>query len=259
MDINSNTVGIVVPTLGSRAELLEITLRSIKDSRDVYTLIVCPNDVDLSSLEYLFDQRVVDPGTGLANAINFGFRSLPDEIKLINWLGDDDYLEPKSIDQIRDLVNSDSKVVAAFGKCCYVDEHGNELFTNHSGRWAIPLLHFGPDLIPQPGMLFKREAFNSVGELSQDFGWAFDFDLLLKLKKIGKIKYLNKKVANFRWHRGSLSVGQRSNSVLEASRVRISHLPKFLKPISFIWEKPVMYLTLKTGERLSRKMLEVNR
>lgn len=259
MDINHQTVGIVVPTLGRRNDLLEITLHSIKASSNVYTLIVSPKDVDLSTFENLFNQQVLDPGTGLADAINFGFKSLPEEIELINWLGDDDFLEPNSIDQIRNLMKSDSKSVAAFGKCAYVDENGKELFVNHSGRWAIPLLNFGPDLIPQPGMLFTRSAFNKVGGLSSNFGWAFDFDLLLNLKKIGKIKYLNKKVANFRWHQDSLSVGQRTKSVQEASKVRISHLPKFLKPISFLWEKPVMFLTLKTGEGLSKQMLKEKR
>lgn len=253
MDINHQTVGIVVPTLGMRNDLLEVTLRSIKASSNVYTLIVCPKNTDLSTFDELFDEQVWDPGSGLAEAINFGFKSLPEEIQLINWLGDDDFLEPNSIDLIRNVIESDPKAVAAFGKCAYVDSSGKELFINHSGRWAIPLLNFGPDLIPQPGMLFDREVFNKIGGLSNKFGWAFDFDLLLNLKQYGKIKYLNRKVANFRWHQDSLSVGQRRNSVQEASNVRVSHLPNFLRPISPLWEIFIKFITYKAGERLSKR------
>lgn len=255
MDINIETVGIVVPTLGNRPELLAITLKSIKQSKNVFTLIVSPESTDLSTFSGLYDQQIKDPGTGLANAINAGFAALPGEINLINWLGDDDFLEPSSIDIVRSVLLSDTKIVGVFGQCVYVNQIGKEIFTNRSGQWAVPLLRFGPDLVPQPGMLFKRDAFNSVGGLSSEFGWAFDFDLLLKLSRIGQLKYVNHKVAYFRWHPDSLSVGQRSNSVKEASKVRVSHLPRFLKPISLFWEKPIMHLTQITGEKLSKRLL----
>jgi 2-phospho-L-lactate guanylyltransferase (CobY/MobA/RfbA family) len=43
------------------------------------------------------DQFVVDPGSGLPEAINKGLAELPLEIEYINWLGDDDLLKPESI------------------------------------------------------------------------------------------------------------------------------------------------------------------
>jgi hypothetical protein len=132
-----------------------------------------------------------------------------------------------------------------------MDEFGNVIWKNRSGPWAIPLLRVGPDLIPQPGALFRRSKFEAVGGLNSKYSWAFDFDLLLKLNKTGRLIFLNKTLARFRWHPESLSVEHRKQSVREASMVRVSHLPAFLRPVSFLWEEPVKVATLVAGKRVS--------
>jgi GT2 family glycosyltransferase len=114
-------------------------------------------------------------------------------------------------------------------------------------------LRFGPDLIPQPGALFRRSAFEAVGGLNSEFGWAFDFDLFIRLSKLGKLQFMNQTMAQFRWHPESLSVEHRKHSVAEASKVRISHLPSWIRPISFIWEYPVRQATLIAGKRVTAK------
>ena len=92
-----------------------------------------------------------------------------------------------------------------------------------------------------------------MGGLSDTYDWAFDFDLFLKLKKIGKLKFLNATLSRFRWHPDSLSVGGRAKSVEEASAVRVSHLPDFLRPFSVLWEYPVSRATLLAGKRVSAR------
>ena len=113
------------------------------------------------------------------------------------------------------------------------------------------MLRFGPDLIPQPGALFRRSSFEAVGGLDSRFGWAFDFDLFIKLSKLGKARFINQTLASFRWHPQSLSVEFRKKSVAEASTVRVNHLPKALRPISFLWELPVRQATLLAGGRVT--------
>jgi GT2 family glycosyltransferase len=138
-----------------------------------------------------------------------------------------------------------------FGSCDYIDGKGHPIWTNSSGQWAVPLLRFGPDLIPQPGALFRRSTFEKVGGLRTDLGWAFDFDVLIRLSKAGKLRFINQTLAQFRWHPESLSVEHRRRSVAEASQVRVSHLPGLLRPISFIWEYPVRQATLVAGKRVT--------
>jgi hypothetical protein len=170
-----------------------------------------------------------------------------------NWLGDDDLLKPGSLSSSISVLDQKQEVVMAFGACDYIDSHGEIVWENRSGGWAVPLLRFGPDLIPQPGALFRRSTFNAVDGLRTNLGWAFDFDLFLRFSKAGKLQYLNQTLAQFRWHPESLSVEHRKKSVAEASQVRVSHLPVFLRAISFIWEYPVRQATLIAGKRVTAK------
>ena len=249
----SKRVGIVVPTLGKRADYLSQCLQSIKRAGDAHVCLVAPKDFDYQPLIKmgLVDQFVVDPGSGLPEAINKGFSELPLEIEYINWLGDDDLLSPESITKAAAKLESDPKTVLVYGSCDYVDPSGNVIWTNKSGQWASAILNFGPDLIPQPGCLFRRSAFNEIGGLSQEFNCAFDFDLLLNLKETGKLKFVDTTLSSFRWHPESLSVEFRTKSVDEASKVRISHLPAALRLVSWLWEYPVKKATFLAGLRVT--------
>jgi GT2 family glycosyltransferase len=248
-------VGIVVPTLGRRTDYLKQCLQSIRAAGDAHICLVAPKDFDFQPLisSGLADQFVVDPAEGLSEAINNGFAELPIEVEYINWLGDDDLLAPASLNETAQVLDSNPATVLVYGACDYVDPNGKVVWANKSGQWASPLLHFGPDLIPQPGALFRRSAFEQVGGLSKTYDWAFDFDLLLKLKKKGKLRFINKTLASFRWHPESLSVEFRTMSVAEASKVRVSHLPALLRPVSCLWEHPVKKATLIAGNRVTAR------
>jgi GT2 family glycosyltransferase len=248
-------VGIVVPTLGKRPDYLEKCLRSIRSAGDAHILVVGPSTLDTVALQSdsLIDSFVADAGVGLASAINQGISALPPSVQYVNWLGDDDILKPDSLITSSEVLDSKSNVVMTFGSCEYINDQGLVVWINHSGQWAVPLLRFGPDLIPQPGALFRRSAFEAVGGLNSEFGWAFDFDLFIRLSKLGSLKFMNQTMAQFRWHPESLSVEHRKHSVVEASKVRISHLPSWIRPISFIWEYPVRQATLIAGKRVTAK------
>lgn len=251
-------VGIVVPTLGERPDYLNQCLSSISQAGlgagRAHIVLVCPESFDFETLLQAgtVHQIVMDPGTGLPEAINEGFRHMPSGVELINWLGDDDLLSPGSLDLAIQVLDARPESVMAFGGCKYIDPKGEVIWVNRSGTLAVPLLRVGPDLIPQPGALFRRDSFLKVGGLDARFSWAFDFDLIIKLSKIGKLEFISKPLASFRWHPESLSVEFRKKSVREAHQVRKSHLPLWVRPLSFIWEYPVMLTTYLAGLRLTR-------
>ena len=249
----SSKVGIVVPTLGERPAYLMQCLTSIRAAGDAFVVLVAPTEFDPSALKSvgLIDMYLEDPKLGLPSAVNAGITSLPSEIEFVNWLGDDDLLAVDSLRVTSQALESDPNLNFVFGSCDYVDPEGNVIWTNNSGQWAVPLLRFGPDLIPQPGALFRRSSFEKVGGLDSKFGWAFDFDLFIKLSKLGKAKFLNRTLASFRWHPQSLSVEFRRKSVAEASSVRVAHLPIAVRPIAFLWEAGVRQATLLAGGRVT--------
>lgn len=246
-------IGIVVPTLGRRPEYLEECLKSIRAAGKAHILVVTPKTYDARPLlsAGLADQLATDPGAGLPEAINFGFSQLPDYVEFMNWLGDDDRLTEGALRSACKALENTAGAVMVFGSCEYIDRAGQVFWTNESGPWAVPLMRFGPDLVPQPGALFKRSAFFEVGMLNSQYNWAFDFDLFIALSKVGKLKFVRKTLSQFRWHPESLSVEFRKKSVFEASQVRLAHIPKVLRPISRIWELVVRQATLFAGQRMT--------
>lgn len=248
-------IGIVVPTLGTRPKYLEQCLRSIRGAGNVLIHIVIPNSVLLPAeiTSDLYDQVIADPGLGLAAAIHKGLDSFPETVKYINWLGDDDLLKPESLTTTSRVLQQNREAVLVFGGCDYIDSSDQVIFTNKSGKYAVPLMRVGPQLIPQPGSLFRREAYQEIGGLNTEFKWAFDLDLLIRLSQIGKLKFLNRTLASFRWHEDSLSVGGRDGSVREASRIRKRFLPAVVRPISVLWELPMRAAIMYAGTKVSRR------
>jgi hypothetical protein len=248
--VRDSITAVVVPTLGQRPEYLELSLRSIRDAGDAYILLVAPAAFDAAPLKAagLLDEAVTETGRSLPAAINQGFGALPPHIRYIAWLGDDDLLRPKSLEITQSYLDRHAKSSVVYGRCDYIDETGAVVWTNRSGAWAAPLLRVGPDLLPQPGSLFRRTAFESTGGLRTDLGWAFDLDIFLRLARFGRLSYVRHTLAAFRWHAGSLSVGQRGNSVREASQVRREFLPAWIRPVSAVWERPVRWATNRAGD-----------
>ena len=190
-------------------------------------------------------------GPGLAKKLDLVLRELSVDCDIIGWLGDDDLLTEGSIAQSVAAFEKDSAVVMTYGGCDYIDANGDVIFTNQSGEWASKILRFGPQLIPQPGSLMRRAAFEKTKGLSNEFALAFDFDLFLQLKNQGKFSYLNQTLAQFRWHPNSLSVRRRMRSATEASRVRRRHYNGLANLIWWLWEPFVILATWAAGKLVS--------
>lgn len=247
-------IGVVVPTLGGRPEYLLENLTSLRRAGDCTIVLVRPpaaDDIDEHVGEFV-DLIVDDPGTGLASAINRGMTAFAPCVRFTTWLGDDDRLTPAALDAARSALVRNGSVLA-FGQCQYIDAEGAPLWLNRSGRWAAQLMRVGPQLVPQPGSLFTRDAFESVGGLDEDLRWAFDLDLFLRLGHRGRFTYIDRPLAEFRWHEGSLSVGGREGSVDEASRVRQQAHGPFGRAASRISEPLVRSAIMFAGKRVTAR------
>jgi GT2 family glycosyltransferase len=176
---------------------------------------------------------------------------LPKEIEYITWVGDDDLLSPKALVRAVEVLESPGKPVLVFGHCQYIDSDGNDVLVKRTGYWAVPLLRFGPQLIPQPSAVFRRDAFERVGGLSPEYEFAFDFDLFIKITKHGKVIFIDSITSSHRWHATSLTYTRRWDSVREASKVRTSGLSYPARLLSVIWEVPVSIVTFFAGSVLS--------
>jgi hypothetical protein len=246
-------VGVVVPTIGERPQYLESTLKSIREAGESYIVLVGRKGFEGSSFQKLglVDLYVDEEDTSVPNKINQGFRALPENIEFITWIGDDDLLAPGALEVAAKALEMPERPVLVFGHCQYIDSEGKNVLVKRSGSWAVALLRFGPQLIPQPSAFFRRDAFEKVGGLSDNFQFAFDFDLFLKLSQNGKSVFINEILSSHRWHRTSLTYSRRWESVREASKVRVANLSPLTRMVSFVWEVPIQLLTYSAGGLLS--------
>ena len=246
--------GVVVPTLGTRTELLLGCLNSIRLAGDSFIQLVAPISFDAEPLitSGLIDGVSLDPKSGLAKAINLGIAELPREIMYATWLGDDDLLKSSAVTLCEQVLEESPVTVLVYGNCEYIDAEGNAIWKNSFGKVASKLIRVGPCLIPQPGSLFRRNVFENIGGLDATYGWAFDFDLFIRFSKQGSMKYIDKDLASFRWHSDSLTVKQRRDSVREASMARSRNQSVILRTIMRPIE-PLIQLATLHGPRLFKQ------
>ena len=246
---------LVVPTLGRRSKFLRQALQSIRSqSVAADIVIVAPDEADeVRSIAAEFGaMQVPDPG-GLPEAINLGVAEGLSDHAYVGWLNDDDLLEPDSLTATRHLLQSHSSAVVAFGACRYIDEDGHELWVSRAGSWAPRILKWGPDLVPQPGMLVRANAWQRVGGLNTAFRMAFDLDLLLRLQAHGRLAYTGTVVSSFRWHQDSLTVDNRATNLAESARAKRAAMGPLMRKFSWLWE-PAVHLSISVAAtRVNRR------
>jgi GT2 family glycosyltransferase len=216
---------IVVPTLGTRPDYLDMCLDSLaaQSYPRLDVVLVGPADGPVprhAARRGLF--FVPEPRPGIGAAINAGWLQHGGGAELWGWLGDDDRLPPDSVARVVAAMRGRNAVMA-FGQCRYVDEAGRELWVAKPTSLAARNLGGGVDLVPQPGMLASAEAVRRVGMVDEDLRYAMDYDLFLRLREVGRLVYVPHVLAEFRWHEGSLTAAADSGSEAEAADVRRRH------------------------------------
>ena len=245
---------LIIATLGQRPAFLEQTLKSIiSQPIGVDLVFVAPPDnshvAELAARHKI--PVLADPGS-LPKAINLGATELKLHHDYFNWLNDDDLLEPNTIPKLVHALDSNAKATVAFGHCRYIDAQGRELWVSKAGNLAPLILPWGPDLVPQPGMLIRVSSWHRVGGIDPTYSLAFDLDLLLRLKRLGPLVCVPEIVSSFRWHPDSLTVDDRSKNLQESERAKRAALPKLLRPISPVWDVPVRWAIRRAAGRINK-------
>jgi len=253
------SVLLVVPTLGRRPDYLEQVLRSVRGQEAAAdVVVVCPPEASAArDIAQTFGARVLDDPGSLSAAVNLVLAAAEPRHKYGNWIGDDDLLTPGSLAGTTIALERDRSAVLAYGHCTYIDEEGRALWTSRAGRAAAWMLPWGPDLVPQPGMLFRLADFHAVGGLDESLSFAMDLDLLLKLRRRGRFIALRQPVSSFRWHASSLTVSDRTASLAESEAVKRRYLPSALHPFAPLWERPVRVATRLAARRMTAKARSV--
>lgn len=248
---------VVLPTLGDRIDTLAETLASIDAQRTQVslTLVVVspPGATEARALAKRHSAVLVDdPKRGISEAINCGIAARTTE-RFYAWMGDDDLFRPGGLHTLRELLLSSPEAVVAYGGCDYISPDGATLVTSRAGRLAQFLLPWGPDLIPHPGSMILLDELAAIGNFDPTLKYAMDLDAFLKLSKRGQFVYTTESVSAFRWHPDSLTVANRSASSQESERVKIRHLPRWVRPFNPLWRYPVRWASALAAKRVSAR------
>lgn len=252
---------VIIPTLGDRLEYLELALKSIRDQASVNPDIMVVFPLKKTAARKLVKKygaiEVDDPGS-MSGALNKGISQAKPWHEHIVWIGDDDLLSPDSLATSLKAISAKPSNVVAFGYCDYIDSHGKFIFSSRAGSLAPWIMTWGPDLVPMPGLMFKKSAFEAVGGFDENNKWCMDLDFLLKLRKIGSFVNTKATLASFRWHPDSQTVSNRPKVLAEADLVKRKHLPRYVRPFAFIWEYPVRLATKVAVKRVNAKALKAS-
>ncbi len=154
---------------------------------------------------------ISEPDHGPADAINKGFARATGDY--VAWLNADDAYAPLALIRAIEALERHPRASFAFGHCPIVDANGaeirrpitrfKELFFPFPFRWVLQTLNF----VSQPATLFRKSALDAAGPLRTDLKAAWDYDLLLRLRRLGPCVRVRGRlpVAYFRWTPASIS------------------------------------------------------
>jgi glycosyltransferase involved in cell wall biosynthesis len=144
--------------------------------------------------------------SGLIETLNYGIQKCNYSI-IMRMDGDDIILSNKIENQLNYFRKSNSILTGTFGYL--IDSHGNkrapiDLPTKHN-EILKSMLKMSPSFI-HPSVMFYKDAVLEVGGYDLNFKHAEDFDLFLRLSKIGKISNLAERLIYLRKHENNISL-----------------------------------------------------
>ena len=206
---------IVTPTF-NQAVYIERTLQSVLGQlvdREVEYLLIDGGSTDgtLDILEkYAGRIRMVsEPDRGMADALNKGFALCTGNV--IGWLNSDDLYLPGTLQKVAAWFENNPGSGWVYGNCRMIDAQDRATrkwitaYKNHlSGKFSYERL-LVENFISQPAVFMRREALQAAGPVDLDLPAAMDYDLWIRLAKLGKPGYIHDDLACFRVHDESIS------------------------------------------------------
>ena len=157
---------------------------------------------------------------GISRAMNAGLKAATGDI--IAHLHSDDYYLDSQVLSLVDSQLRDSRRDWLFGRI--LRDVDGELLPE---GWTAPRFSSGQllrgNFIPHPATFVKRSLMLRAGGFDESLKYAMDYDLWLKLAQLAEPVQLERPLAAFREHAGSLSTSNRLAAMEEDFRVRLSH------------------------------------
>jgi len=202
-DLYMKLVSIITPSY-NQARYLEITIQSVlaQDYPRIEYIVIDGASTD-GSIEIIqkYETRLAywisEKDKGQADAINKGIARAKGDI--IAWLNSDDYYLPNTISSAVKVFDENPDVAMTYGDMLAVDEHGKTINILKYKQLSLEdLLCF--QIIGQPAVFFRREAYEKTGGLDTTFHFLLDHHLWIRIAEQGKILHIPQTWATARYH-----------------------------------------------------------
>lgn len=163
---------------------------------------------------------LTDVTGGISRAMNAGIEAATGDV-IAHLHSDDYYLAPDVLSTVaREL--EQSRRGWLFGRTVR-DIDGRQLPEGWTAPPYSPQRLLRGNFIPHPATFVRRELMRRTGGFDEKLKYAMDYDLWLKLSQLAEPVQLNRPLAAFREHDGSLSTRNKLAAMEEDFRVRLAH------------------------------------
>lgn len=219
------TISVVTPTF-RMAKFLNHAIGSVlSQAAEDVEYIVADGGSDDGTVELLakFEGRLrwsSMKDSGAADALARAFGEARGTI--LGWLNADDELLPGALTSVLDAFSANPDAIAVFSGGVWIDEAGCPLRPYPVATDAQAQL-WRECLICQPACYFRADAYRAVGGIDRMLTSAFDYDLWIRLSRLGPMIYIPGVWALSRMHPNNKSLGQRDIMFSECMQVLSRH------------------------------------
>jgi glycosyltransferase involved in cell wall biosynthesis len=219
-------ITIVTPSL-NQAAFLERTILSVleQDYPEIEYLVFDGGSTDGSvGILRRYEERIAHwesvPDRGQSHAVNKGFERATGEI--VGWMNSDDYYLPGAFAAAAAAFEANPEAEWVCGACRYLNADGTldlvwqpRLPRGPRSAWA-----YEPWFVPQASSFWRRSPLEHVGWLREDFHFAMDVDLGLRLALSGVLPVLIEQELAVRADHGATKSQDTSRWTPEYARIR---------------------------------------
>jgi len=213
-------ISILLPVYNDENYITDAISSVLNNSYKDFELVIIndgSNDKTLEKIHEFNDSRIKlysKPNTGLIDSLNYGIDKCQNDI--IMRMDGDDIIHPDKIKiQLKEFINSDFILLGTFG---VVINNLNKVVS----KVKLPIQHEAiikaqlrllPSIIHASIMVYK-DALIKVGKYDPQIEVAEDYDLFLRLSKIGKIGNINSFLYYIRKNTDNVSFTRSSDQLI---------------------------------------------
>ena len=204
-------ISIVTPSF-NQAHFIEATIRSVlEQDYPAVEYIIMDGDSRDGSVDIIRNYAdrlaswVSENDNGQTDALNKGFARAKGEI--LAWINSDDTYEPGALAAAAQYLIEHPQIGMVYADTNFIDQSGQKIGRFPAAQTDYRRLRQGYVHIPQQSSFFRADLWRQVGPLDQDFYFAMDYDLWVRLAKLAPLAYLPGQTwANFRLHTSGKTV-----------------------------------------------------